>query len=47
MCDRAPGRVGRLVIVEALPAFGAARMDRLTPQQLHDVAALTAQDPAA
>jgi pimeloyl-ACP methyl ester carboxylesterase len=47
-----PADVGRLVIVDALPAFGAARMDSLTPQQLHDYApqmraALMAQDPAA
>jgi pimeloyl-ACP methyl ester carboxylesterase len=47
-----PADVGRLVIVDALPAFGAVRMDSLTPQQLHDFApqmraALMAQDPAA
>ena len=46
-----PADVGRLVIVDALPAFGAVRMDSLTPQQLHDFApqmraALMAQDPA-
>ena len=47
-----PSDVGRLVIVDALPALGAARMDSLTPQQLHDFAPqlraqLMAQDPAA
>ena len=47
-----PADVGKLVIVDALPAFGAARMDSLTPQQLHDFAPqmraqLMAQDPAA
>jgi pimeloyl-ACP methyl ester carboxylesterase len=47
-----PADVGRLVIVDALPALGAARMDSLTPQQLHDFAPqmraqLMAQDPAA
>lgn len=46
-----PEDVGRLVIVDALPALGAARMDGLTPQQLHDFAPqmhaqLLAQDPA-
>ena len=33
-----PADVGRLVIVDALPALGAARMDSLTPLQLHDFA---------
>jgi len=47
-----PADVGRLVIVDALPALGAARMDSLTPQQLRDFAPqlraqLMAQDPAA
>ena len=47
-----PADVGRLVIVDALPALGAVRMDSLTPQQLHDFAPqmraqLMAQDPAA
>jgi pimeloyl-ACP methyl ester carboxylesterase len=46
-----PADVGRLVIVDALPALGAVRMDGLTPQQLHDFAPqmraqLMAQDPA-
>ena len=47
-----PADVGRLVIVDTLPALGAVRMDSLTPQQLHDFAPqmraqLMAQDPAA
>ena len=47
-----PADVGRLVIVDALPALGAARMDSATPQQLHDFAPqmraqLMAQDAAA
>jgi pimeloyl-ACP methyl ester carboxylesterase len=47
-----PADVGRLVIVDALPALGAVRMDSLSPQQLHDFAPqvraqLLAQDPAA
>ena len=47
-----PADVGRLVIVDALPALGAVRMDSATPQQLHDFApqmraGLMAQDPAA
>jgi pimeloyl-ACP methyl ester carboxylesterase len=47
-----PADVGRLVIVDALPALGAVRMDSLTPQQLHDFAPqmraqLMAQDPVA
>lgn len=47
-----PDDVGRLVIVDALPALGAVSMDSLTPQQLHDFAPqmrarLMAQDPAA
>ena len=47
-----PADVGKLVIVDALPALGAVRMDSLTPQQLHDFAPqmraqLMAQDPAA
>ena len=33
-----PADVGRLVIVDALPALGAVRMDGVTPQQLHDFA---------
>ena len=46
-----PADVGKLVIVDALPALGAVRMDSLTPQQLHDFAPqmraqLMAQDPA-
>ena len=47
-----PADVGRLVIVDALPALGAVRMDSVTPQQLHDFAPqmraqLLAQEPAA
>lgn len=47
-----PADVGRLVIVDTLPALGAVRMDSATPQQLHDFAPLMraqlmAQDPAA
>ena len=47
-----PADVGRLVIVDALPALGAVHMDSATPQQLHDVAPqmraqLMAQDAAA
>ncbi len=47
-----PADVGKLVLVDALPALGAVRMDSLTPQQLHDFAPqlraqLMAQDPAA
>jgi pimeloyl-ACP methyl ester carboxylesterase len=47
-----PADVGKLVIVDALPALGAVRMDSATPQQLHDFAPqmraqLMAQDPAA
>ena len=47
-----PADVGRLVIVDTLPALGAARMDSATPQQLHDFAPqmraqLMAQDAAA
>ena len=47
-----PSDVGRLVIVDALPALGAVRMDSVTPQQLHDFAPqmraqLLAQEPAA
>ena len=47
-----PADVGRLVIVDALPALGAVRMDSLTPQQLHDYAPqmraqMMAMDPAA
>ena len=47
-----PAAVGKLVIVDTLPALGALRMDSLTPQQLHDFAPqmraqLMAQDPAA
>jgi pimeloyl-ACP methyl ester carboxylesterase len=47
-----PADVGRLVIVDALPALGAVRLDSATPQQLHDFAPqmraqLTAQDEAA
>jgi len=46
-----PADVGRLVIVDALPALGAVRMDSLTPQQLHDFAPqmkaqMLAMDPA-
>jgi len=46
-----PADVGRLVIVDALPALGAVRMDSATPQQLRDFAPqmraqLLAQDPA-
>jgi pimeloyl-ACP methyl ester carboxylesterase len=46
-----PDDVGKLVIVDALPALGAARMDGLTAPQLHDFAEqmraqLLAQDPA-
>lgn len=33
-----PADVGRLVIVDSLPALGAVRMDNVTPQQLHDFA---------
>ena len=33
-----PADVGRLVIVDTLPALGAVRMDSATPQQLHDFA---------
>ena len=47
-----PADVGRLVIVDTLPALGAVRMDSATPQQLHDFAPqmraqLMAQDAAA
>ena len=47
-----PADVGKLVIVDALPALGAVRFDSATPQQLHDFAPtmraqLTAQDAAA
>ena len=47
-----PADVGKLVIVDTLPALGAVRMDSATPQQLHDFAPqmraqLMAQDPAA
>ncbi len=47
-----PADVGKLVIVDALPALGAVRMDSATPQQLHDFAPqmraqLMAQDAAA
>ena len=47
-----PADVGRLVIVDALPALAAVGMDSLTPQQLHDFAPQTrarllALDPAA
>ena len=47
-----PADVGRLVIVDALPALGAVRMDSATPQQLRDFAPqmraqLMAQDAAA
>ena len=47
-----PGDVGKLVIVDALPALGAVRMDSLTAQQLHDFAPqmraqLMAQTPEA
>jgi pimeloyl-ACP methyl ester carboxylesterase len=47
-----PADVGKLVIVDTLPALGAARMDSATPQQLHDFAPqmraqLMAQDAAA
>lgn len=46
-----PADVGRLVIVDALPALGAQTMDGLTPTQLRDFepklrAQLLAQDPA-
>ena len=33
-----PADVGKLVIVDSLPALGAVRMDSVTPQQLHDFA---------
>jgi len=47
-----PADVGKLVIVDALPALGAVRMDSATPQQLHDFAPqmkaqMTSMDPAA
>lgn len=47
-----PADVGKLVIVDSLPALGAVRMDSLTPQQLHDFAPqmkaqMLAMDPAA
>ena len=47
-----PADVGKLVIVDALPALGAVRLDSATPQQLHDFAPqmraqLMAQDAAA
>ncbi len=47
-----PADVGKLVIVDTLPALGAVRMDSATPQQLHDLAPqmraqLMAQDAAA
>ena len=47
-----PADVGKLVIVDSLPALGAVRMDSLTPQQLRDFAPqmrtqMLAQDPAA
>ena len=47
-----PADVGKLVIVDALPALGAASMDSATPQQLHDFAPqmraqMLAQAPAA
>ena len=47
-----PADVGKLVIVDTLPALGAVRMDSATPQQLHDFAPqmraqLMAQDDAA
>ena len=47
-----PADVGKLVIVDTLPALGAVRMDSATPQQLHDFAPqmraqLMAQDAAA
>jgi pimeloyl-ACP methyl ester carboxylesterase len=47
-----PAEVGRLAIVDALPALGAVRLDSLTPQQLRDFAPqmraqLMAMDPAA
>ena len=46
-----PADVGKLVIVDALPALGASRMDSLTPAQLHQFAEqmrqqLNAQDDA-
>ena len=47
-----PADVGKLVIVDTLPALGAVRMDSATPQQLHDFAPqmraqLMAQDASA
>lgn len=47
-----PDDVGRLVVVDALPALGAAQVDSLTPEQLRAFAgqmrhALEGQDPAA
>ena len=47
-----PAEVGKLVIVDTLPALGAVRMDSATPQQLRDFAPqmraqLMAQDDAA
>ncbi len=41
-----PDDVGRLVIVDALPALGATRMDSLTPEQLHEFAAQMRQQLA-
>ncbi|MYM25942.1 alpha/beta fold hydrolase [Duganella sp. FT135W] len=46
-----PEQVGRLVIVDTLPALGAAQMPSVTPAQLKDMAAgmranMQAQDPA-
>ena len=46
-----PADVGKLVIVDSLPALGAVRMDSLTAQQLHDFAPqmraqMLAMDPA-